>query len=162
MEDEVRTIRLQLPSRLGYERVAMDAAGAAAKLVGFHRGRVEDLRTAVAEACVNAMEHAHRFNAAMTVVVALTIEDDSLQIDVVDQGEGMPEVVETPDLARKLAGEQEARGWGMFLIKSLMDEVRFNVRSELGNVTRMIIRLEPEDIAPGGATAASRAAASLG
>lgn len=143
MTKEMRTIQLEVPSTLGYERVVMDAAAAAAKIMGFHRSRIDDLRTAVAEACINAIEHGHKFNSAMMVVVAMTIDDDMLQIDVVDQGKGPSEAVETPDIEKKIAGEQRPRGWGMFLIRSLMDEVRFNVRSEMGNVTRLIIRLEP-------------------
>ena len=142
---EMRTIQLRLPSRLGYERVAMDAGSAAAKLMGFHESRVEDLRTAISEACINAMEHAHAFNASMKVVVALTMGEDSLQIDIADQGGGMPEAIQTPDITSKFEGEQETRGWGIFLIKSLMDEVQFNVSSEVGNSTRMIIRLDPPD-----------------
>ena len=143
MERDMKTIELQLPSRLGYERVAMDAAAAAAKLIGFHKSRIDDLRTAVAEACINAIEHAHKFNSAMKVVVALNIGDEHLQIDVTDQGEGLPESVEPPDIEKKFAGEQQARGWGMFLIKALMDEVEFNVHSDHGNATRMVIRLDP-------------------
>ena len=142
---EMRTIHLKLPSKLGYERVAMDAGSAAAKLMGFHTSRVEDLRTAISEACINAIEHAHRFNASMKVVVALTMGEDSLLIDVADQGEGLPDAIQTPDLSSKFEGDQCARGWGIFLIKSLMDEVQFNVTSELGNVTRMIIRLDPAE-----------------
>lgn len=143
MVTEGMTIELHVPSTNGYERVAMDTAAAAARLMGFQQPRIDDLRTAVAEACINAMEHAHEFNAAMKVVVALTIQDSSLQIDVTDQGNGVAIYPDPPDIERKLAGQQTTRGWGVFLIRSLMDEVQFNVRSERGNVTRMVIRLEP-------------------
>lgn len=146
MDRDMRAIELQLPSQLGYERVAMDAAAAAAKLIGFHQSRIDDLRTAVAEACINAIEHGHKFNAAMKVVVVFDIGDEHLQIDVTDQGDGPPESIESPDIGKKIAGEQEARGWGMFLIKALMDEVEFNVHSERGNATRMVIRLDPHAV----------------
>ncbi len=145
MSLEPRTVELQLPSRVGYERVAMDAAGAAARLVGFHKSRVDDLRTAVAEACINAIEHAHEFNARLKVIVAMNIGCDSLQIDVADQGAGVPEVVDIPDIGRKIAGDEPARGWGLFLIHTLMDEVEFNVSSERGRATRMVIYLESSD-----------------
>ncbi len=141
--DEGRTICLHLPSRLGFERVAMEAAGSAAKLIGFHRSRMDDLRTAVSEACINAMEHAHKLNAEMAVIVALRVGDESLQVDVADQGGGVPDRIDEPDIRRQFAGEQDVRGWGIFLIRSLMDDVQFNVESDLGNVTRMVIRLAP-------------------
>ncbi len=56
------TVEVRLPSRLGYEKVAMSTAAAVAKLMGFREDRVEDLKTAVAEACINAMEHGNRLN----------------------------------------------------------------------------------------------------
>ena len=154
MSLEPRTVELQLPSRVGYERVAMDAGSggihrdafvADARLVGFHKSRVDDLRTAVAEACINAIEHAHEFNARLKVIVAMNIGCDSLQIDVADQGAGVPEVVDIPDIGRKIAGDEPARGWGLFLIHTLMDEVEFNVSSERGRATRMVIYLESSD-----------------
>ena len=39
----------------------------------------------------------------------------------------MPEA-ETPDLAAKLSGEQKPRGWGLFLIQNMVDEM--NVESD--------------------------------
>ena len=51
------SVEVRLPSQLGYEKVAMSTAAAVAKLMGFREDRVEDLKTAVAEACINAIEH---------------------------------------------------------------------------------------------------------
>jgi serine/threonine-protein kinase RsbW len=43
-------VEVRLPSRLGYEKVAMSTAASVAKLMGFREDRIEDLKTAVAEA----------------------------------------------------------------------------------------------------------------
>ena len=56
------TVEVRLPSRMGYEKVAMSTASAVAKLMGFREDRIEDLKTAVAEACINAIEHGNRLN----------------------------------------------------------------------------------------------------
>ena len=56
------SVEVRLPSRLGYEKVAMSTAAAVAKLMGFKPERVEDLKTAVAEACINAIEHGNLMN----------------------------------------------------------------------------------------------------
>ena len=53
------TVELKIPSELGYEKVAMAAAGSVAKKMGFTADRVDDLKTAVSEACINAIEHGH-------------------------------------------------------------------------------------------------------
>ena len=56
------TVEVRLPSRLGYEKVAMSTAASVAKLMGFREDRIEDLKTAIAEACINAIEHGNRQN----------------------------------------------------------------------------------------------------
>lgn len=60
-ENNPGTIELHIPSRLGYEKIAMNTAASTARMMGFSDERVEDLKTAVAEACINAMEHGNKF-----------------------------------------------------------------------------------------------------
>lgn len=136
------TVELHIPSMLGYEQVAMESAASVAKIMGFTQDRIEDLKTAVSEACINAIEHGNKQNAAMKVIVALTIEESKLQIDVHDGGKGIPGEIKKPSIEEKLAGKDTTRGWGMFLIKSLMDEVAFETKPGSGSVTRMIIHLQ--------------------
>ena len=50
------TVEVRLPSRLGFEKVAMSTAASVAKLMGFREERIDDLKTAIAEACINAIE----------------------------------------------------------------------------------------------------------
>ena len=143
METKYReVIELAVPSRLGLEQVAIDAAAALAKLMGFSEDRIEDLKTAVEEACINAIEHGNQENANVKVLVELIADDSKLQVDVHDQGKGVQGRIEKPDIDAKIAGKQTARGWGLFLIQSLMDEVEFAWSPETGNVTRMVIHLK--------------------
>jgi serine/threonine-protein kinase RsbW len=136
-------IELALPSRLGIEKVAVEAAASLAKLMGFSEDRIEDLKTAIEEACMNAIEHGNEENANVKVLVELIADESKLQIDVHDRGKGISrDLLEKPDIDAKMAGMQKSRGWGLFLIQSLMDEVEFNWSPETGNVTRMVIRLK--------------------
>ena len=52
------------------------------------------------------------------------------------------EQVETPNIDEKMKGSEKARGWGVFLIESLMDEVTFESKPGGGNVVKMVIHLE--------------------
>jgi serine/threonine-protein kinase RsbW len=136
-------IELVIPSRLGLEKVAVDTAASLAKIMGFTEDRIEDLKTAVDEACMNAIEHGNEQNANFKVLVELIADESKLQIDIHDQGKGIsPDLIEKPDIDAKMAGKQKSRGWGLFLIQSLMDEVEFNWSPETGNVTRMVIHLK--------------------
>jgi serine/threonine-protein kinase RsbW len=135
-------IELFVPSRLDFEQVAVDAAASLARLMGFSDDRVEDLMTAVEEACINAIEHGNQENSNVKVLVELIADDSKLQVDVHDQGKGIPRNIQKPDIDAKIARKQSSRGWGLFLIQSLMDKVEFDWNPETGGVTRMVIHLK--------------------
>lgn len=135
-------IELSVPSRLGLERVAIDAAASIARLMGFSEDRIEDLKTAVEEACINSIEHGNKQNHNTKVLVELIADESKLQVDIHDMGNRIPNTIQIPDIDAKMAKKQSPRGWGLFLIKSLMDEVRFDWNPETGNMTRMVIYLK--------------------
>ena len=143
-EQSERVIELRLPSRLGYEKVAMDAASSLARRMGFDGDRVEALRTAVSEAVTNAIEHGNEHDAAMKVMVMLTVRPDGLVISVADQGRkplDQDKTVATPRIEESFNKEDKG-GWGIWLIRELMDEVEFTTAPTGGNQVRMVIHLE--------------------
>ncbi len=139
------TVELRLPSRLGYEKVAMNTAASVARLMGFAEERVEDLKTAVAEACINAMEHGNKLDASLSVGVVLSIDSESLEVKVSDTGEGPQGGAQgraaAPDIDKKMHGEEDARGMGMFLIQALVDEAEWVSSPPAGSYARMVIHL---------------------
>ncbi|MSP11559.1 MAG: ATP-binding protein [Chloroflexi bacterium] len=144
--DYRKTVELKIPNEAGYEKIAMKLAASVAEGMGFAPERVEDLKTAVSEACLNAMQHGNQDDVTARLFVILTIEASSLAIDVKDEGRGgrPPETIESPDMEKKLAGLQKPRGLGLFVIQHLVDEAMF-VAPDVGegNQFRMVIRLEP-------------------
>jgi len=144
-----KAIELRLPSKLGYERVAMDAASSLARRMGFSGDRIDDLKTAISEAVTNAIEHGNQHNEAMKVVVLLAARDDELFISVTDEStEKIPHesITSTPDILTKLDPDALDRGgWGTWLIRNLMDEVEFTTAPSGGNQVRMVIHLEHTD-----------------
>ncbi len=143
-EQSERVIELRLPSRLGYEKVAMDAASSLARRMGFELERVEALRTAVSEAVTNAIEHGNAHDAAMRVMVMLTVRPDGLVISVADQGRkqlDQDQTAMTPRIEDSFDKEDKG-GWGIWLIRELMDEVEFTTAPSGGNQVRMVIHLE--------------------
>jgi len=134
-------VELHIPSVMGYEKIAMECAASVAKKMGFTENRIEDLKTAVGEACLNAIEHGNKMDTNTKVGITLTVEESKLQVSVKDQGKGIDQVP-TPSIENKIEGKDQARGWGLFLIKRLMNEVTFEPSPEGGNVVKMIIYLE--------------------
>jgi serine/threonine-protein kinase RsbW len=138
-------VEVRLPSRLGFEKIAMGTAASVAKLMGFPDDRIEDLKTAVAEACINAIEHANRLDDSLSISVILSASDDSLEVKVVDEGKGVSRRPANPDIDRKMHGEEGTRGMGMFLIEALVDEAEWVKGSKGKNsYVRLVIRLGKE------------------
>jgi serine/threonine-protein kinase RsbW len=133
---ESRTIELYIPSELGLEKIAIASAAAIAKRIGFSQDRLEDLKTAVAEACINAIEHGNSMDVETKVLVVLKAEPQKVQVNVIDNGD-KPIPSSVPDRAQR----KDFRGMGMFLIHQLVDEV--TIKSEPGrNELQMVINLE--------------------
>jgi serine/threonine-protein kinase RsbW len=139
--DEGKKIELYIPSIMGFEKVAMECAASIAKIMGFNDDRIDDLKTAVSEACLNAIEHGHGMNASLKVGITITMAESSLQVAVHDKGGGIGQI-DLPVIENKIEDESNTRGWGIFLIKNLMDEVKFEKTAEGKNVVRMIINLK--------------------
>jgi serine/threonine-protein kinase RsbW len=144
-EDVFEVFVLSLPSKLGHEKVAMSTAASVARLMGFAEDRIEDLKTAVAEACINSIEHGNQMDESLRVGVILSMTATALEIRVWDHGTGLDANTPVPDIDSKMAGEENPRGMGMFLIQGLMDEVEWINSKQTGSCARLVIRLKKPD-----------------
>ena len=129
-----RTIEVILPNQIGYERIAMASSASFAKMFGFSPARIEDLKTVVAEAAVNAMQHGNKGRPDARVSIQMNLKDDTIYITVTDDGEGIKKIYPKPDIDRIIDNQDPPIGFGIFLIKQLADDVDFNIKTEKGNV----------------------------
>ena len=140
MLDE-RTIEVSMPSKIGYERIAMECSASFAKIVGFVPERIEDLKTVVSEACLNAMEHGNKGNPDARVIITMDYNENSIIVSVIDEGTGVQKIPAEPDIKKKIEKLETPRGLGIFLIKQLADKVDLNQMTKDGHVVRMVIRM---------------------
>ncbi len=113
-----------ISSAPGNERVAMERIVAAATPLGLEPARIDRLRTAVAEATMNAIEHGNQNNPDLPVKIQLLTTRRGLEVHITDSGPGPgPVEPDAPDLDAKLSGVQTPRGWGLFLIRNMVDEL---------------------------------------
>jgi anti-sigma regulatory factor (Ser/Thr protein kinase) len=120
-----------LASEPGNERLALARVAGTVQGLGLSEARLERLKTAVAEATMNAIEHGNGNRPEIPVEVEVTQKGDEIVVAISDQGgenagagdgDGTgPGDQEEPDLVRKLDGEQSPRGWGLFLIRNMVD-----------------------------------------
>lgn len=123
--------KFSLPSQPGNELLAMQRVAELVREKGLplSAAKVERLKTAVAETTMNAMEHGNRYRADLDAKIQVLASSEALIVRITDYGGGVeiPEPVK-PDLEAKLAGLQSPRGWGLFIIENMVDEM--NVRSD--------------------------------
>mgnify|MGYP000548421540 CR=1 FL=1 len=113
------------PSERGNERLVMEKVAEVVRAqVDLAPARLERLKTAVAEATMNAMEHGNRFQPEVCVHVDVRASRRAVSVRVTDQGGAPAGPATRPDLEAKLAGQQSPRGWGLFLIEKMVDEMR--------------------------------------
>ncbi len=111
------------------ELVAAKAVETLGAALGMPQTHVEAASVAVVEACLNALEHG-----GGSVTVRLSDDDHAakpcLVIEVEDHGEGFDPATAPQNSPSRVLGSASNRGWGLTLIRELMDEVQ--IRSEPG------------------------------
>jgi serine/threonine-protein kinase RsbW len=126
-------IELKLPIIANMELVAINTAEVIAKHMDLSEDKAAEISMALIEACINAFEHSQAQN---NVFIHFILEDDSLVIKVIDQGIGFDKSkVQIPKIENKLGTDERKRGWGLQLIKELMDSVEFESTKEGTTVT---------------------------
>jgi serine phosphatase RsbU (regulator of sigma subunit)/anti-sigma regulatory factor (Ser/Thr protein kinase) len=131
-----------LPSELGNECEATTHVTAAIQPLNLPDLRVQRLRTAVAEATMNAIEHGNKRRPELPVFIQVLVSPRTLVVRISDHGSGGPiPHAEQPDLYAKLAGQQSPRGWGLFLIEKMVDEVHVS-SDEAHHTLELILYLE--------------------
>jgi serine phosphatase RsbU (regulator of sigma subunit)/anti-sigma regulatory factor (Ser/Thr protein kinase) len=117
-------VTFAVPSEEGNERIAIAKVTDAIQGLEMDPVRLERLKTAVGETVMNAIEHGNDNNPDLSVGVVVAADDTTVRVRVTDNGGhgAIPEAA-TPDIEAKLAGEQTPRGWGLFLIGQMVDEV---------------------------------------
>ncbi len=113
-----------LASEPGNERHAIQLVSDAVQVLNMPTNQLEKLKTAVGEATMNAMEHGNHYQPDLPVSILLRCSETVVSVSISDHGDGQPiPDPQEPDLEAKLAELQTPRGWGLFLIKSLVDEM---------------------------------------
>jgi len=136
-----RAIEVRLLNRIGYERVAMACSASFARMMGFSPERIEDLKTVVSEAAINAMQHGNKGRPDARVTVLMNCQGDTINVSVMDEGEGIKQFPPEPDIEKIISNMDPPIGFGLFLIKKLADQVEFNA-IDGGHVVNMAIKMK--------------------
>lgn len=138
---ERREVHLTIPVAPEMEIAATAQVAALGEWMAMSRDKIDEVKMAVVEACINAFEHSATPDRKVELSFRVGAEEDGrgayLEVDVADSGHGFdPTRLRTPEIAAALRSSRK-RGWGIKIIESLMDDVRIE-SSEKG--TRIVMR----------------------
>lgn len=123
MERIVDHSSLTLPSVFGSVETLEQMAESFALRAGFDEEGVCDIVLVVREAAVNAVLHGNRHDPTKVIRAEFAVTSETLTIQISDEGEGFdPERVVDPLLEEN---RLRTSGRGVFLMRSIMDEVNF-------------------------------------
>jgi len=137
----LREVTLTLPMLPDMEIAASKTATALAEFMEMSSDKIDEVRMAVVEACINSFEHSKADDQKVEIQFAVLGNDEPerLQITIRDSGVGFaPENLVKPRIEDKLKAESK-RGWGLTIIKGLMDEV--DIRSGPGGTIIVMSKL---------------------
>ena len=121
-----REISLTIPVAPDMEIVATAQAAAVGEFIEMPRDKIDEVKLALVEACINAFEHAHARDDRVHLTFRVGRDEDErefLDVEVLDQGKGFDQsLIEPPSTEKTFSGRQK-RGWGLQIIRSLMDSV---------------------------------------
>jgi serine/threonine-protein kinase RsbW len=132
------TFSLTLPSELRMLSVARNFVEAVCEAYQLNRSIAHALIIVTGEAITNIVRHAHRNRCSAQMEMHLHLFPDCIHLIFKDEGEPF-DLASVPQLP---PGELRIGGRGIYLMRTLMDEVTYQPREEgqTGNMLRMIKR----------------------
>ena len=115
------TVELKLPILKDMELVATHTSDVVSKHMNLSEEKSAEVSMALIEACINAFEHSETKE---DIYIHFIISDENLTIKVIDKGVGFDaSAIKLPNIEDKVGSDERKRGWGLMLIKELMDKV---------------------------------------
>ena len=134
-------IQLVLPAQSKYLAVISRITKAIAQLSRLDSQGIEDLRSAVVEACLNVVQHAYPKNRMYPMreelIVRFLIYPTKLEVVVKDMGYGFDQVFAERYISRRDVGKPARLKMGLHIIKKSVDEIEIDSRIGEGTQIRM-------------------------
>ncbi len=140
-----RKFTLQVPSSTENLALIRDFVTSVGKQARMNDEDISNLELAVDEACANVIEHAYGHDISKEVVIKAIFDEEEVQISVIDTGHGFdPSKIESKTL-EQLVSQRRSGGLGIRLIKSLMDEVKYEIVPGQKNELHMKKKIRKDD-----------------
>ncbi len=132
-QDEVSNYEIVIPMGTETELIAAHTLEEIAKRHGFRSRDINQIKTALVEACINAAEHSH--SPDQRIHQKFSVGRDNITITITNRGVRLVDAPPAPI-------DSTRRGWGLKLIEKLMDDVVI-AHTDDGTSISMMKRLQP-------------------
>jgi len=137
MKNKMQRFRLKIPSVTENLHLIRDFIIKIADNAGFNIENQEKIALAVDEACTNVIKHAYRFDSRRLIDIAIQTDAKKIKITITDKGGGFDiNKIKDPDI-KKYVKEARHGGLGIYLIKTLMDEVQYEFNPGVKNQVQL-------------------------
>ncbi|HMV46740.1 MAG TPA: ATP-binding protein [Blastocatellia bacterium] len=137
-----RKFNLQVPSSTENLALIREFVTSVGRQATLGEEEISKLELAVDEACANVIEHAYGHDTAKAVSVRAVFDDEKLLISVIDEGRGFDPTQVQSESVEQLVHERASGGLGLRLIRTLMDEVKYEIVPGEKNELHMTKRIK--------------------
>lgn len=121
----MKTKKLKVKSKTENLSLVRDFISTSAAEAGVSADIVENIMLAVDEACTNIIKHAYKSFPDGELIIKTKSTLSRFEVSITDYGNSFePETIPEPDL-KKYYRQKRVGGLGMYLMKTLMDEVKY-------------------------------------
>jgi len=121
----VETYQITIPAATRYLGAVRRFVALHARAAGFSEQEIEHIKLAVDEACTNAIKHAYKGKESGLIDVIIHLYPEEFVVIVRDRGPGFdPSKYTMPGIENSIR-ERKGGGYGIHLMRRLMDRVEF-------------------------------------
>jgi len=137
MKVKTQRYKLKIPSITENLQMIREFVLKIAAKAGFNEETQEQIALAVDEACTNVIKHAHHHDARRLMDIQIRTDANKMKITITDKGRGFDITkLKDPDI-EKFIKESRHGGLGIYLIKTLMDEVDYEFKPGVKNQVQL-------------------------
>jgi len=139
-----RKFKLQVPSSTENLALIREFVTTVGKQATMSEEDISKLELAVDEACANVIEHAYGHDITREVDVRAVFDEDEVRISVIDSGRGFDPAKVDQETLDQLVAKRKSGGLGFRLIRSLMDDVSYEIVPGQKNELHMTKKIRKE------------------
>ncbi|MCX6151449.1 MAG: ATP-binding protein [Ignavibacteriales bacterium] len=139
MNNNIKSIEKEIKVKSTTDNLGMirDFTKSIASQTGFTEEVVDKIALAVDEACTNIIKHAYKFSPEGDILINIKVAENKMIVSITDYGlDFNPSIIPVPDI-KKYYQQHKVGGLGIYLMKKLMDEVRYNPNT--GNKNQVVL-----------------------